>query len=170
MAEVLIALGSNVGDRLGFLQAAVAELAGFVCLKAASHVYSTDPMYVTDQPDFMNAAVLADTTRSPRNLLCVLKSIEASIGRNITPRNGPREIDLDLVAYGCLIYRYREAGVMKLEVPHPRTAERRFVLQPLADVAPNFVLPGIGSVASLLAQTQSQRESVKRIEDAFLPI
>lgn len=170
VAEVLIALGSNVGDSLANLREATALLATKVELKAVSHVYETAPMYVTDQPAFLNAAVIANTRLSPMALLMTLKELEKQIGRERRVVNGPREIDLDLIAYGHLAYTFVEGKDLRLRVPHPRVAERRFVLQPLADVAPGFELPQIGVVALLLGQTEHQRNSVKKLEHALLPV
>jgi 7,8-dihydro-6-hydroxymethylpterin-pyrophosphokinase len=96
--------------------------------------------------------------------------MEQFIGRERRQINGPREIDLDLIAYGSLSYSFTEGHSLRLTVPHPRVAERRFVLQPLFDVAPDFNLPGIGVVRMLLKQTEHQRESVKTLEHALLPL
>jgi 2-amino-4-hydroxy-6-hydroxymethyldihydropteridine diphosphokinase len=127
-------------------------------------------MYVEDQPTFLNAAVKGETSLSPRALLACLKRIEAEIGRLAGARYGPREVDLDLVAFGSLAYRYEEGHQVRLEVPHPRIAERRFVLQPLNDIAADYVLPGFGVVRDLLGQTEAQAASVTRSEHALLPI
>lgn len=170
VAVVLIALGSNVGDSLENLCEATRCLGTSLCLDAASHVYETAPMYVTDQPVFLNAAVLVRTTMSPRALLAHLKELEQQIGRQRRQPNGPREIDLDLIAYGALFYRYFEGKNLRLQVPHPRIGERRFVLQPLSDIAPEFMLPGIGIVSDLLKQTEDQADSVKKVEHAVLPV
>lgn len=170
MPVVLIALGSNVGDRLVHLRTAVSELTRHLTLEKVSFAYETDPMYVTDQPPYLNAAVRAQTSLSPRALLTLLKDLESQIGRQTGRRYGPREIDLDLVAYGALAYSYFDGKKVRLQVPHPRTPERRFVLEPLADVAPEFLLPGLGVVKELLVQTEDQAGTVKRIEDALLSI
>jgi len=167
---VLIALGSNVGDRIAHLRTAVKELAANIDVEAVSHAYETAPMYVTDQPPYLNAATQASTNLSPRDLLRLLKELEAKIGRQVGRRYGPREIDLDLVAYGALAYSYFDGKRIRLQVPHPRTPERRFVLEPLSDVAPSFLLPGLGIVRDLLLQTEDQADTVQRIEDALLPI
>jgi 2-amino-4-hydroxy-6-hydroxymethyldihydropteridine diphosphokinase len=135
-----------------------------------SSVYETAPMYVTDQGPFLNAAVLARTELGPLALLAFLKAIEANEGRVVRERYGPREIDLDLVGYGSLAYRFAIGDEVRLQVPHPRTVERRFVLRPLFDIAPHFHLPGLGRVDELLGQTEDQARSVVRIEDALLPI
>jgi 2-amino-4-hydroxy-6-hydroxymethyldihydropteridine diphosphokinase len=170
VTDVLVALGSNVGDRLDHLRAAVAELQAAVRIVGASGIYETAPMYVADQAPFYNAALRARTDLAPLALLALLKRIEVSVGRNVRPRNGPREIDLDLVGYGALAYRFSAGSMVRLQIPHPRTPERRFVLQPLSDVAPEFNLPGLGRVSDLLLQTEEQANTVQRIEDALFPI
>jgi len=170
VVDVLVALGSNVGDSLANLQEATALLSENLIVESASAVYETAPMYVEDQPPFLNAALLLQTELSPLELLSKLKELERQIGRQRREQNGPREIDLDLIAYGRLAYTYIEGKNVRLRVPHPRVGERRFVLQPLADIAPNFELPGIGVVRTLLEQTEHQRESVKKLEHALLPL
>lgn len=170
MPEVLIALGSNLGDRVSHLCAALEELKSWLVLESVSSVYETAPMYVADQPAFYNAAVRVSTGMAPMAVLGLLKATEAKVGRLTGPRYGPREIDLDLVGYGCLAYRFTDSCGTRLQIPHPRTPERRFVLQPLSDVAPEFELPGLGRVKDLLRQTERQADSVRRIEDALFPI
>jgi 2-amino-4-hydroxy-6-hydroxymethyldihydropteridine diphosphokinase len=170
MVTAYIALGSNVGDRLAHLQAALDRLATEVQLTKASHVYDSAPMYVTDQPPFLNAAVEAETNLPPPALLAVLKRIEREVGRQDGPRYGPREVDLDLIAYGTLEYTYIKTRQTILKLPHPKTGERRFVLQPLFDIDPTLNLPGIGSIQELLPQTEDQAKDLRRNQDALLSI
>lgn len=187
MALALIALGSNVGDAAAHLRSAVDLLSQEVRVVSVSAVYETEPMYVLDQPKFMNAALSAETELGPSRLLAVLKRIEQEVGRQARDRYGPREVDLDLIAYGSLIYsgpglevsrvsemsapaRLRRSATLPLMVPHPRTPERRFVLAPLNDVATNFVLPGLGKVSELLEATKQQSASVQRREDVALSL
>ena len=145
--RVHVGLGSNVGDRLGSLRAAVAALRTHddIRVTAASSVYETDPVG-PEQPDFLNAAIEIETDLAPQELLHVLKSIEGELGRIPRERWGPREIDLDLLVYGDLVCD--EEG---LEVPHPRIGGRAFVLVPLEEIAPALEIPGLGVVSSLLA-------------------
>lgn len=170
MPEVLLALGSNVGDRLRNLKSAVETLCERLDLLAISAIYETAPMYVTDQQPFLNAALRARTCHYPLQLLRLLKQTEADVGRQSGERFGPREIDIDLIAYGCLKYRFRSRGEKALDIPHPRVAERRFVLQPLFDVAPDSSLPGLGSIRELLDRTSEQADDVQRLEYALLPV
>ncbi|HRI43909.1 MAG TPA: 2-amino-4-hydroxy-6-hydroxymethyldihydropteridine diphosphokinase [Fimbriimonadaceae bacterium] len=175
MVRVAIAFGSNMGDRVRHLAEAMAELGPLfgASRPRISPVYETAPMYVVDQPAFLNGVMLAETSLSPRALLAALKGIENRVGRLARDRNGPREIDLDLVAYGSAVYSFYaddSAAHPSLRVPHPRLAERRFVLQPLHDLNPGFVLPGLPPLKVLLAQTEDQRASVLLYEDAALSL
>jgi 2-amino-4-hydroxy-6-hydroxymethyldihydropteridine diphosphokinase len=170
MVKVWIALGSNVGDRLVHLQQAVTLLVKRVRIEKVSPLYESAPMYVTDQPAFLNGALKAETELSPRELLNLLKDIEAEVGRQTRKRYGPREVDLDLIAYGSLQYRYGYLQKQVLELPHPKTEERRFVLQPLVDLDPSLELPGLGNVSALLEQTCDQAPDLVLREDAVLSL
>jgi 2-amino-4-hydroxy-6-hydroxymethyldihydropteridine diphosphokinase len=108
-------------------------------------------MYLQDQPEFINAVAIGMTGLDPRGLLAELKRIEQALGRLPREQNGPREIDLDLIAYGNLHYFYNVGGSTQLEVPHPRLKERRFVLQPLLDLVPSGEWPTVGRFDHLLA-------------------
>src|SRR5690349_16389655 len=142
MVPVVVALGSNVGDCLTYLREAGEALHGILTAFKFSPIYRTVPMYVEDQAAYLNAAVSGRTTLGPLALLGRLKELEVQIGRQIRSRFGPREIDLDLVYYGSLVY----VGP-RLQVPHPKTSERRFVLMPASDVVPDLVLPGVGTIS-----------------------
>ncbi|MDX1984929.1 MAG: 2-amino-4-hydroxy-6-hydroxymethyldihydropteridine diphosphokinase [Bryobacteraceae bacterium] len=134
---VYLGLGSNLGDRAQNLRQA-AELiaaAGVTPLRMSS-THETEPMYVTGQPMFLNQVMEGETEVFPRTLLKRLKSIEQAMGRKRTVRNGPRPIDIDILFYGSAVIRAPE-----LVVPHPRMEERRFVLDPLAEIAPDLRHP-----------------------------
>jgi 2-amino-4-hydroxy-6-hydroxymethyldihydropteridine diphosphokinase len=143
-----IGLGGNVGDRASNLERAVAALGAdpdldVVCV---STLRETEPVGYLDQPPFLNGVVAVETTLPPRELLERLLAIERALGRDRTgPRFGPRTIDLDLLLYGA--ETLEEPG---LTVPHPRLAERRFVLEPLAELDPELVLPDGRRVRELL--------------------
>jgi 2-amino-4-hydroxy-6-hydroxymethyldihydropteridine diphosphokinase len=165
MVPVVVALGSNVGDSLANLRSAVQELDRVLLEIKTSPIFQTSPMYVENQPDFLNAAVFGLCELGPLAMLNELKSIESRIGRIAGDRFGPREIDLDLVAYGVLQYRGP-----RLQVPHPLLPERRFVLLPMSYVAPGMRLGDFGFVEELLRQTENQVDDVVPIEHALLPV
>lgn len=156
MVDAIIGFGSNLGER----EARILEAAERLGIARMSPLYETAPMYVLDQPAFLNAVGLLQTELGPAALLKKLKEIETGVGRLPRVRNGPREIDLDLLAYGKLQLISRISGKVRLHVPHPRLVERRFVLQPLFDLDPTFELPGLGRVAELLSLTESQADQV----------
>ncbi|MEO9176784.1 MAG: 2-amino-4-hydroxy-6-hydroxymethyldihydropteridine diphosphokinase [Gaiellales bacterium] len=153
-ATAYIGLGANLGDPRAQLAAAVAELAHMpgVELRAVSSVYASDPVGpVSDQPAFLNAVAKVKTTFPPAALLAALHAIEDALGRERTIRFGPRTADLDLLLFDDLVSRDPA-----LLLPHPRLAERRFVLEPLAELAPRLVLPDGRSVRGLLAEVREQ--------------
>ena len=133
--RAFLALGSNLGDRLGHLRAAVHALPDLV---AVSPLYETDPVGGPGgQGAYLNAVVELGTELGPRELLALCHRLEAAAGRERAERWGPRTLDVDVLAVGEL--RLDDSD---LQVPHPRMAERRFVMAPLADVAPDVVAPG----------------------------
>jgi 2-amino-4-hydroxy-6-hydroxymethyldihydropteridine diphosphokinase len=150
--KAYIGLGSNLGDRAGFLRRAVELLRADpeIEVVAVSSVRETDPVDLVDQPRFLNAAVEVETGLTPRALLERLLAVEQELGRRRTgPLYGPRTIDLDLLLYADEVVD--EPG---LTVPHSRLAERRFALEPLHELAPDVVVPGRGPVSELLAALQ----------------
>ena len=144
MATAYISLGSNLGDREATIRAAVAALPGVV---AMSELRETEPVGLVDQPPFLNGVARLETELSARELLEALLAVERQLGRERRERWGPRTIDLDLLLYGSEMLE--EPG---LTVPHPRLHERRFALEPLAELAPSLVVPGRGRVDDLLAE------------------
>ena len=144
-ADVLLALGSNLGDRLDHLQRAVQGVARVAHVRAVSAVYETDPVGYTAQQPFFNAAVRCDTRLGLQRLFVWCKGLEFAAGRRPGVPQGPRPLDIDIIAYGALADR-----TDRLDIPHPRFADRAFMLAPLADVAPDTVIPGqIESVRAL---------------------
>ncbi|HEY2018171.1 MAG TPA: 2-amino-4-hydroxy-6-hydroxymethyldihydropteridine diphosphokinase [Bryobacteraceae bacterium] len=149
MKTVYLSLGSNVGDRQRHLEAAIERLAapGLRVLRT-SPVYETEPVDFTAQRWFLNLVVEAETTLFPQQLLLRIQKIERALGRVRTVPKGPRTIDIDILFYGNTVMQSAA-----LEIPHPRLHERRFVLAPLADLAPEFRHP-------------ARRQTVRELLDA----
>ena len=156
MTVVHLALGSNLGDRAANLEAAIAALPPAVDVTRCSAVYETEPEYVTDQPAFLNMAVCGDTSLEPAELLERLKAIERALGRMPARRYGPRTIDLDIVFFGDRI-----VATSGLVIPHPRMAERLFVLKPLSDIAPHLRHPVSGETVLNLMEKLGDTKSVR---------
>lgn len=133
---VYIGLGSNLGDRVANLREAVQRLSAIIKIEKASQLYVAAPLgYVRDDA-FVNAVVSGSTTLKPLDLLEMMQAIEAAMGRRPGVQFGPRPIDLDLLFYDAVQIETR-----KLTIPHPRLAQRAFVLKPLAEIAPNLMHP-----------------------------
>jgi 2-amino-4-hydroxy-6-hydroxymethyldihydropteridine diphosphokinase len=148
VTRAYVGLGANVGDREGTIRAAVAALGEEEGIEvvAVSTLRDTEPVGVGEQPRYLNGVAALETTLPPRRLLEWLLEVEQRFGRVRVPgEHGPRTLDLDLLLYGD--EAIDEPG---LTVPHPRLHERRFVLEPLAELAPGLVLPGRGDMESLL--------------------
>jgi 2-amino-4-hydroxy-6-hydroxymethyldihydropteridine diphosphokinase len=146
---IYLALGANLGDRVASLRNAIERLRDAVAVERLSSVYETEPAYLLDQPRFLNMALRGHTALDPHALLAFLKRIERDMGRIAGPRYGPRVIDLDILLYDSLAL-----ATADLIIPHPRMAERPFVLAPLAEIAPELVPPGwdrsIGALAKVI--------------------
>ena len=144
MAEVYVGLGSNIGDKLGHLRAALRLLTGtsefHVELDSVSSLYRTEPVGYSDQDWFLNAAVRIAVEAAPRSLLERLIAIERDLGRVRSMKNGPRTVDLDILLWDELIVD--QPG---LTIPHPRLHERLFVLEPLAEIAAPVRHPLLGA-------------------------
>jgi 2-amino-4-hydroxy-6-hydroxymethyldihydropteridine diphosphokinase len=148
VARAYVGLGANLGEREATLRRSVELLAAEegIDVVAVSRLRDTDPVGVVDQPRFLNGAVALETALSPRELLAALLRVERELGRvRGGARWGPRTVDLDLLAYGD-----EEIDEPGLHVPHPRLHERRFALEPLAELDPGLRIPGLGTVSDLL--------------------
>ena len=141
--KIYLGLGSNVGDRRAALDAACAALEPKLRVLRRSPIYATAPWGFTEQAEFLNQVLEVESDLAPKELLKLLKSVELQLGRQRRFVNGPREIDVDILLYDDLVLD--EDG---LQVPHPSIVERAFVLVPLAELAPNAVIPGTGKTAS----------------------
>ncbi len=158
---IVLALGSNVGDRMANLQGGLAVLCGGgLRCTAVSAVFQTAPVGGPEQDDYLNAVLLADSAMPARDILARCQQAEAARHRVRTVRWGPRTLDVDVIACGT-----ETSADPRLTLPHPRAHERAFVLAPWLDVAPDAALPGYGSVARLLAAAPD-RDGVHRLSDA----
>lgn len=149
MTTAYIGLGANLSNREETLRRALGllEAEPGIGVASVSSFRETEPVDYLDQPRFVNAAARLETTLGPRELLGRMLAVERALGRTREgPRFGPRTVDLDLLLYGSATID--EPG---LRVPHPRLHERRFALEPLAELEPGLVVPGRGPVATLLA-------------------
>src|SRR3989344_3892386 len=131
MAQVYVGLGSNKGDRLENMRAALKFLAPHMEVAKVSRVYESMPMYKEDQDLFLNAALHGRTQLTPQGLFTRVKEIEQAVGRTKSESNGPREIDIDILLYDDLVHESEE-----LTIPHPRMHERLFVIVPLEEISP----------------------------------
>jgi 2-amino-4-hydroxy-6-hydroxymethyldihydropteridine diphosphokinase len=146
MGLAAVALGSNLsskfGDRAGNLQEAIRRLGQLGAVEAVSSFHDTEPVGYTDQPRFLNGALVLKTALNPRELMRALLSIEREMGRERVIAKGPRVIDLDL-----LFYDGQVANTAELTLPHPEMQNRRFVLEPLVEIAPDWIHPVLGTSA-----------------------
>lgn len=166
MPRAGLALGSNLGDRLHHLRRAYEALQALhhgTHPPLAAAVYQTEPRFCPPgSPDFLNTVVEIDFTGSPLDLLSATQQIEKSLGRSANPlRNAPRVIDVDILYLGELCFENES-----LMLPHPRMAQRRFVLQPLSDIRPDFMIAG-RSVLEILATLESDEAPLERLAETL---
>ncbi|MFC4075499.1 2-amino-4-hydroxy-6-hydroxymethyldihydropteridine diphosphokinase [Salinithrix halophila] len=154
-----IGLGTNLGDRLANLKEALDRLDARQGIEVTriSSIYETDPIGFADQPDFLNMCAELVTDLSPEELLDALLGVEQELFRVRTVRWGPRTIDLDLLLYGEQVFKGDQ-----LTIPHPRMTERAFVLVPLADLAPDAVVPPTGKTVAQLAEELEDDGEIRR--------
>ncbi len=157
--RVLLALGSNLGDREANLRAALAGLRDHaeVQLGACSHIYETEPLGQLNQPAFLNMAAEIWTGLPPLELLNVAKDIEGRLGRGPAERWGPRSIDIDII-----LWEQQTLSTERLTLPHKEFRNRAFVLAPLAEIAPDAVDPVTGKTVAELAGSQEAKGRVER--------
>ncbi|MGB8473137.1 MAG: 2-amino-4-hydroxy-6-hydroxymethyldihydropteridine diphosphokinase [Candidatus Acidiferrum sp.] len=162
MPTTYLALGSNLGDREANLRAAMAafEPAG-VHLKRSSSLYETEPVDYLDQPWFLNCVVEAETDLDPHALLEALHALESQLGGKKEFAKGPRKLDLDI-----LLYDLETIDTPGLQIPHPRMLCRRFVLAPLAEIAPNLRHPAWHSTVTDLLDNLADASQVRRLNRA----
>jgi len=154
---VYLSLGSNVGDRAANLNAAIDRLRAFGEVVAVSSFYETEPVEFTSQPWFLNCAVALNTEKTAKQLLDGILEIEQQMGRQRRQKKGPRIVDLDILLFGNLVVD--DSG---LTIPHPAMHERRFVLEPLAEIAPDAVHPLLKRTIQQLRDALLAGQAVRR--------
>lgn len=162
MPTIFLSLGSNIGDREKNLHTAVMALAeANVRVTRVSSFYETEPVDLREQPWFLNCAAQAETELPPLELLGALREIESHMGsRKLVPK-GPRLIDLDILLYG-----EETIDTPELQVPHPRMLLRKFVLMPLAEIAPNLRHPSWGEIVSQVLDGLGDSSAVRKLSEA----
>jgi 2-amino-4-hydroxy-6-hydroxymethyldihydropteridine diphosphokinase len=156
---VYLSLGSNLGDRAAHLRSAIERVSEAGTVKATSSFYETEPVDFRHQPWFFNCVVALETTKTPRELLAYALAIEAGMGRRRAPDKGPRTIDIDILLFGNRVID--EPG---LRIPHPAMQERRFVLEPLAEIARQAFHPVLKKTAWELLAELPAGQKVRRVE------
>lgn len=164
--KVYLSLGSNLGDRLGNLEKALSLLVRGGCrVIKRSSVYETAPLYYLKQPAFFNMAAACETSLSPEKLLALIGSVETALKRRRLVKNGPRTLDVDILFYGGQVIS--RPG---LHVPHPRLAEREFVLAPLAEIAPELRHPVTGLSAGKMLSALKERGGARRLPKTYADV
>ncbi len=153
-----LSLGSNVGDRRANLNAAISKLAALGEVAAVSSFYETEPVGVSAQPWFLNCAVKLDTEKMPKQLLSAVLDLEQDMGRSRTQIKGPRSIDIDILLFANSIIETKG-----LIVPHPAMHERRFVLEPLTEIAPDARHPALRRTIRELRDMLPPGQAVRKI-------
>ncbi len=154
--NVFIGIGSNQGDREGSIYSALEEIRFFGDLVSISGLYETEPFGSIEQPDFLNAVVQIHTDLVPDALLTHLQDIEQKLGRVRKEKWGPRTLDLDILIFDQLVLKSET-----LVVPHPGLSERRFVLVPLCEIAPQYVVPGLNKTVEQLLRETPDRNRIE---------
>lgn len=163
--SVALGLGSNAGDRERHLQIAIRSLAILLDNLTVSSPYLSQPLEHQDQPEFLNAAVVGRCRYSAEDLMAVAKGLEWAAGRRPGFRYGPRPLDIDLLLMNALCFRRPE-----LSVPHPRLAQRRFVLTPLAEIAADWQVPPEGRTVSSLLEALGNEQAVEARSWSSAPV
>lgn len=162
MDNVFISLGSNIGDRIGYCRKAIESMREFSEIVEVSSLYETEPVGKEDQPNFINCAVQIRTELSPHQLLTKLNMIEETLGRVRDEKWGPRTIDLDIIFYNELVINDSD-----LTIPHPRAHLRRFVLDPIYEISPDYLHPMLNQTVSVLIKECKDKKQVVRLREKF---
>ncbi len=155
---VYLSLGSNVGDRAAQLRSALARLEPTGRVLAVSSFYETEPMEFTQQPWFLNCAAALETNQSPKQLMASILRIEQAMGRQRLQKKGPRTIDIDILLFDSAVVNSSE-----LTIPHPALHQRRFVLEPLAEIAPEVLHPTLKKTVRELLDRLPEGQAVRKL-------
>jgi len=155
---VYLSLGSNLGDRSANLHQAIEKLRELGTVAAVSSFYDTEPVELTSQPWFLNCAAKLDTEKMPRQLMAAILGIEQEMGRQRKQSKGPRTIDIDILLFGSSII-----DIPSITVPHPKLHQRRFVLEPLAEIAPEVRHPVLKRTVREMRDALPAGQTVKRV-------
>jgi 2-amino-4-hydroxy-6-hydroxymethyldihydropteridine diphosphokinase len=156
---VYLSLGSNVGDREAQLQDARAKLATVGRVVAESSFYETEPVEFTQQPWFLNCALALETSKTPQQLMAAILRIEEEMGRRRVRKKGPRSVDIDILLFDDTVLDSKE-----LTIPHPAMHQRRFVLEPLAEIAPELLHPVLKKTIRELRDALPPGQAVRKLE------
>jgi len=162
MDNIFISIGSNLGDRISTCREAIKKMAELCDIVEISSLYETEPVGKEDQPNFINCAVKTRTDLSPQELLERLNSIEDTLGRVRDEKWGPRTIDLDIIFYYDLVINEKD-----LIIPHPRAHLRRFVLEPICEIAPDYRHPVLNQAVGALIKKCEDNKKVVKLEEEF---
>ena len=160
MHQIFLALGSNIGNRKQYIEESILLLREKMNDVTIAPLYETEPLYFENQNNFLNTVLSGFTDLEPQELLQFTKTVQKKVGRVERFRNGPREIDIDILFYDNVVYKDEE-----LEIPHPRLQERDFVLQPFSDINPDFSHPVLKKTIRELLDTlpEEQRSVIKML-------
>ena len=157
---VYLSLGSNLGDRNAYLRDAIHRLQATGRVESVSSAYETQPVELTDQPWFLNCVVALEMSSTPSQVMEQVLDIEKTMGRQRVQKKGPRTIDIDILLFGDVVVNTPE-----LTIPHPAMHERRFVLAPLAEIAPEAKHPRLNKTMRELLEKLPPGQSVRRLKD-----
>lgn len=162
MDKVFISIGSNLGSKEDYCRKAIVEVGKFAKNIKLSSLYETKAVDKVDQPNFINCAIEIETELSPQKLLAELNRIEQKLGRVRHERWGPRTIDLDIIFYGDLVLEEPH-----LIIPHPRAHLREFVLEPICEIDPNFIYPGLEVPVLEILQKITDKKNIVKLNSSF---